>query len=298
MKIYPLKNKSKINSQKKEQFSNINEDLTSSSSTTNTNSVINSSNTYFYSTYKTPKKNIITIQQTKNNKQALSSSLGIPNNNIYSKGKIKKSIGTTNNIIINNNTNIINNNSTNIINNNFINSNFNNKDYLGSINQLNMEQINDLKNNKVQFINNIIREKPLLINKNKINQKNYIHIKNNNIIHNNLINSTIKTENNISENKIYKNINNTDYNFTENNYINAIENKNEENSAILNVEEILMIEEKLSSLLNCLANCNPCTEECFECLNFYFTTKLSKNICNYFLKEKHLKIIKHAMNIK
>ena len=298
MKIYPLKNKSKINSQKKEQFSNINEDLTSSSSTTNTNSVINSSNTYFYSTYKTPKKNIITIQQTKNNKQALSSSLGIPNNNIYSKGKIKKSIGTTNNIIINNNTNIINNNSTNIINNNFINSNFNNKDYLGSINQLNMEQINDLKNNKVQFINNIIREKPLLINKNKINQKNYIHIKNNNIIHNNLINSTIKTENNISENKIYKNINNTDYNFTENNYINAIENKNEENSAILNVEEILMIEEKLSSLLNCLANCNPCTEECFECLNFYFTTKLSKNICNYFLKEKHLKIIKHAMNLK
>ena len=59
-----------------------------------------------------------------------------------------------------------------------------------------------------------------------------------------------------------------------------------------------MIEEKLSSLMNCLIDCNPCKEECFECLDFYFTTKLSRNICNYFLTEKYLKIIKKAMNLK
>ena len=59
-----------------------------------------------------------------------------------------------------------------------------------------------------------------------------------------------------------------------------------------------MIEEKLSSLIICLIDCNPCSEECFECLNFYFTTKLRKNLCKYFLKEKYLKIIQRAIKLK
>ena len=298
MKNYNLYQSTKNKEQKDDQISNIN-NFISSSLTTTTNNVIKTTNNYFYSTYKSPKKNILAFQQNKNNKQNLPNNEGIPNINIYSKGKIKKSIGNTNNIIINNNTNIINNNNTNIINNNFINSNINNKDYIKSIKQLNIEQINELKNNKVEFINNIIREKPLLINKNKINQKNYIHTKNNNL-NKNYINNNIITESNISSNKLDENINKINYNLTETNVINNINKKNstEENSAILNVEEILMIEEKLSSLMNCLIDFNPCKEECFECLDFYFTTKLSRNICNYFLTEKYLKIIKKAMNLK
>ena len=298
MKNYNLYQSTKNKEQNEDKISNIN-NFISSSLTTTTNNVIKTTNNYFYSTYKSPKKNILAFQQTKNNKQNLPNNEGIPNINIYSKGKIKKSIGNTNNIIINNNTNIINNNNTNIINNNFINSNINNKDYIRSIKQLNIEQINELKNNKVEFINNIIREKPLLINKNKINQKNYIHTKNNNL-NKNYINNNIITETNISSNKLDENINKINYNFTETNVINNINKKNstEENSAILNVEEILMIEEKLSSLMNCLIDFNPCKEECFECLDFYFTTKLSRNICNYFLTEKYLKIIKKAMNLK
>ena len=298
MKNYNLYQSTKNKEQNEDKLSNIN-NFISSSLTTTTNNVIKTTNNYFYSTYKSPKKNILAFQQTKNNKQNLPNNEGIPNINIYSKGKIKKSIGNTNNIIINNNTNIINNNNTNIINNNFINSNINNKDYIRSIKQLNIEQINELKNNKVEFINNIIREKPLLINKNKINQKNYIHTKNNNL-NKNYINNNIITETNISSNKLDENINKINYNFTETNVINNINKKNstEENSAILNVEEILMIEEKLSSLMNCLIGFNPCKEECFECLDFYFTTKLSRNICNYFLTEKYLKIIKKAMNLK
>ena len=298
MKNYNLYQSTKNKEQNEDKISNIN-NFISSSLTTTTNNVIKTTNNYFYSTYKSPKKNILAFQQTKNNKQNLPNNEGIPNINIYSKGKIKKSIGNTNNIIINNNTNIINNNNTNIINNNFINSNINNKDYIRSIKQLNIEQINELKNNKVEFINNIIREKPLLINKNKINQKNYIHTKNNNL-NKNYINNNIITESNISSNKLDDNINKINYNLTEANTINNINKKNssEENSAILNVEEILMIEEKLSSLMNCLIDFNPCKEECFECLDFYFTTKLSRNICNYFLTEKYLKIIKKAMNLK
>jgi len=75
-------------------------------------------------------------------------------------------------------------------------------------------------------------------------------------------------------------------------------NKTQENNIILNVKEILMIEEKLSSLINCLANFNPFTEERFECLNFYFITKLSKNINKYFIKENFLLIIKKAKKLK
>ena len=56
-----------------------------------------------------------------------------------------------------------------------------------------------------------------------------------------------------------------------------------------------MIEEKLSSLINCLINENPCTEESFEYINFYFTTKFSKNINNYFIREKYLLIIKNSI---
>ena len=59
-----------------------------------------------------------------------------------------------------------------------------------------------------------------------------------------------------------------------------------------------MIEEKLSSLINCLIDCNPCIDECFKRLNFYFTTKLSRNIFNYFLRENYLKIITKKIILK
>jgi len=321
-----------------ELFQNINDDLTSSTSTTTTNNNTNTTKVYFSNSKSHNKKNVLSIQQNKNNNQISSNNLGIQNINIYSKGKIKKTIGNTNNIIINNNTNIINNNNTNIINNNFNNNNndINNKEYMNSINQLNMEQINEI-NNKNQLFNNILREKPLIINKGKINQKNYILSKNNNVVNNNINNNNIninininkknnnyinnninnKINKNINNNNINNNINNINYNILkyennldednnnkdykniENNYIKNINNKNQnvENSAILNVEELLMIEEKLSSLIICLTNSNPCTEECFECLNFYFTTKLSKNINKYFINEKYLQIINKIMNL-
>ena len=81
----------------------------------------------------------------------------------------------------------------------------------------------------------------------------------------------------------------TDFNFNKN---------NEEKNTIFNIEEILMMEEKLSSLINCLRDCNPCSEECFEFLNFYFTTKLSKNLNTYFTNKNYLIIIKRTINLK
>ena len=276
-----------------EQLQRPNDNLTSSSSTTTTNNIIDNPNNYFYSNYKTPKKNMLPIHQSKNICQIPSSKT-----TIYSKGKIQKAITNvansfnTNNIIINNNTNIINNNNTNIINNN-ISSHINDKDYARSISQLNIEQINELTNNyNNKLINKTIFPKKQIINKKKIIKKNNIIIKNTNIINKNVINNNLTCGNNFDD-KSNNFQNNNNYNMTECNT-----NKSQENNTILNVEEILMIEEKLSSLINCLVNFNPCTEECFECLNFYFTTKLSKNLSKYFIKENNFQIIKKAMKLK
>jgi len=291
-----------FNTQNNEQLSSPEALVSDSTTTTTINTINTNNNNYIHSTFKTPKKTILSIQPSKNILQKESSNNPVPNKNIYARNKILKTMGnTTNNIIINNNTNIINNNNTNIINNNYINNN-NDKEYNRSMSQINMPQMNSGDNTRNYNIsNNNIRTKHLIFNKRKISQKNYI---------NNISKSHIDINNNHNYALTYgnyedkynnnlKNLNNPSNKSINNNNDNQrINNKKEENSAILNVEEILMIEEKLSSLLNCLDNGNPCTEECFECINFYFTTKLCKNLNKYFINDKYLQIIKRVMNLK
>ena len=280
-------------------FPKLTDDLTLSSETTISNNNINKINNDTLSSFGNKKSKII-FNQKKKDIHTLTSSNSYSNINIYSKGKINKILGKNNNDIkenniIINNTNIINNNRTNIINNNIIN---NNKDYQTSLSKLNIEQIRELtKNNQskgnIQIINNIMRQKPL-ITKRKVMPKSYINLKNNNFFND--------IANNINE----RNYNNdfcltdrnlkTDFNYFQNNF--NFQKNNEEKNIIFNIEEILMMEEKLSSLINCLRNCNPCVEESFEFLNFYFTTKLGKNLNLYFKNENNLNIIKRAINLE
>ena len=217
-----------------------------------------------------------------------------PKKNIYLKGKLKKqSDNIPKNIIINNNTNIINNNNINIINNNIINAD--DKELTRSMSQLNV-----LPMPKSEYNNNIIMQNKnipnIVFNKRKISIKNNAvnNHKNNNMNDNNYI-MTYNPNTNTDQFKERKNNSDKKSNNINNNINN---NTSKDNSILLNVEEILMIEEKLSSLINCLNNNNPCAEESFECINFYYTTNFSKNIDNYFSKEKNQKIIKKALNIK
>ena len=266
-------------------FPQLNDELSQPSSTTISNNEINSINNYIVPAYKNTNTNLL-LNPKKKVMPKLQSSNSLSSINVYSKGKIKKILSkssnnfNTNNIIINN-TNIINNNRTNIINNNIVN---NNKDYKNSLSQLNIEQIKELtKNNQnsgnIQIINNIMRSKPL-ITKRKIKLKSHININNNNNYFNDMAYNINERNNN--------------FNLTDRNQKTDF---NEEKNTIFNIEEILMIEEKLSSLINCLKDCNPCTEECFEFLNFYFTTKLSKNLNSYFVNKNYLTIIKRAINL-
>ena len=283
------------NKQNNDQYSN-QDGLVSDSTTTTTVNTINPNSNYFYSNFKMPKTNVLSIRQPKNISQISSNNQNIPNITVYSKGKLKKSIGnTTNNIIINNNTNIINNNNTNIINNNIINYNDVEKEYSRSMSHANITKINSFKNKNNDINNNTIRNKNLIINKKKICPKTYINAKNNIINKNKNNNQSLKYDTQDDYKNVNNNKNKSINKYDNNDYNNSV---NEEKNAILNVEDILMIEEKLSSLINCLINGNPCTEESFEYINFYFTIKFSKNINNYFIREKYLQIIKNAINLK
>jgi hypothetical protein len=200
-----------------------------------------------------------------------------PKKNVYLKGKIKKQSGNVpNNIIINNNTNIINNNNINIINNNIINAD--DKELNRSMSQINLLPIpkSEYSNNNTNInilnkttSNTIFNKRKISLNSNPAN--NY---KNNNIInktHMMTFNSNInqiglnemknKQKNNLSDKK--------NNNRKDNNSLNNNQKTTKENNAILNVEEILMIEEKLSSLISCLNYNNPCAEESFECIKIW-----------------------------
>ena len=276
-------------------FPSLSDDFNPLLSSTISNNGINLKNTHIYPTFRNSKNNLL-FNQPKKIMHTLTTSNSVSSFNIYSKNKIKmlnnrnNNNYNTNNIIINN-TNIINNNQTNIINNNIINDN---KNYKNSISQLNMKQIKELtKNNQnngnIQIINNnVMRQKPLITRRKVMKKNKKTIIDNNNF--NGIFNISYNRNNNsnFSERKHQSGFE-TDFNFNKN---------NEEKNTIFNIEEILMMEEKLSSLINCLRDCNPCSEECFEFLNFYFTTKLSKNLNTYFTNKNYLIIIKRTINLK
>ena len=68
--------------------------------------------------------------------------------------------------------------------------------------------------------------------------------------------------------------------------------------AVLNIEEILMIEEKLSGVISCIQNGITCEEECFDFLDSYYHTTLSNNIEKYFIiKDEYVKIVRRAVNL-
>ena len=265
----------------------LSDDFGSIFSSTILNNEINMKNNHIYPNFRNSKNNLL-FNQKKKTIPTLINSNSVSSINIYSKNKIKKLNNSKNNF--NTNNIIINNNQTNIINNNIINDN---KDYQNSITKLNMQQIKELTKNSqnkgnIQIINNVMRQKPLVI-KRKVMKKNNTNINNNNYF-NGIFNISYNRNNNsIFSERNQKNEFKTDFNY------NKI---NEEKNIIFNIEEILMMEEKLSSLINCLRDCNPCSEECFECLNFYFTTKLSKNLNTYFTNKNYLILIKRAINLK
>ena len=113
------------------------------------------------------------------------------------------------------------------------------------------------------------------MNKDISNEVNYFS--NNEDDNNNIINNTINhNDNKIIPNDISKKmptlhriiLKEYDNKFSTGYYSESDQRK--EKIAVLNIEEILMTEEKLSAILSCLRNGTTCEEECFDSFNSYY----------------------------
>jgi Dullard-like phosphatase family protein len=239
----------------------------------------------------------------------------INNNNLKNNGKeCNKPLGNisieqkknNNNLNNNNSSNNNNKNNNNHINNTMNNFQINNKNYLYNNHETKVNQLNNSQNNKnIYFNKKICKKQASHINKNNIysdEEKERMQTENkiNNIgdmstnqnLENNYYN---EFTNNIGTGFMNRPImNDSDYPFCSGYYSEADQKK--EKSAILNIEELLMTEEKLSAVINCIEDGKPCAEECFEWLNSYSQSDLINNIEKFFIKEQFIRIIRISVN--
>ena len=301
----------------KNQVSEQNKNLNESMITTSTSSIsVNNKKNIPHTNYKTPKKKNFPIPRpqpySKNSKNIKKNVKNLEKNTknntvntvIYTKGTVKKN--NANAFIYNTNSNL----------NNNIN---NNKVYGRSMSQMSIENDtinnNNINGNKKQInYQGVINKKMNIMNEimnNDVNSNNELSYFSNNEdeVNNNIINSTINHyENKIISNnsnvneiqkKIYSNhrtiLKEYDNKFSTGYYSESDQRK--EKSAVLNIEEILMTEEKLSAVISCIMNGITCEEECFDWFNSYFNTALSNYIEKYFIKEEYIKVIRVAVNL-
>ena len=301
----------------KNQVSEQNKNLNESMITTSTSSIsVNNKKNIPHTNYKTPKKKNFPIPRpqpySKNSKNIKKNVKNLEKNTknntvntvIYTKGTVKKN--NANAFIYNTNSNL----------NNNIN---NNKVYGRSMSQMSIENDtinnNNINGNKKQInYQGVINKKMNIMNEivnNDINSNNELSYFSNNEdeVNNNIINNTINHyENKIISNnsnvneiqkKIYSNhrtiLKEYDNKFSTGYYSESDQRK--EKSAVLNIEEILMTEEKLSAVISCIMNGITCEEECFDWFNSYFNTALSNYIEKYFIKEEYIKVIRVAVNL-
>lgn len=161
------------------------------------------------------------------------------------------------------------------------------------------------------FYNNIYSDSELNLVKTENKNFNPINYKINNLnltVNKNLEESFFNKEPNISNRKIIKGqLSNSHLNILKNNNENSIikngyyseaeKNNNNEKNSILNLEELLMTEEKLSAVINCIQDKKPCAEECFEWMNSYIQSDLINHIEKFFVKEQFIKIVKISINL-
>ena len=293
------------NEQKNDRQNEKNQNLSESGATTTSSISSNTKNKDSNGNYKTPKKNIF---------QNLSSPSYMKKiQKIYSKGIIKnknsKNSNINNNKVNNNNDSKNYNRSISLISidNNKINCNKRNiyiikkNKIVGNATQipspLNMTNLDNSSNDLINSNINSDTEK----NSTRTEIRKYtpsIHISNNiNLtINKNLGKSFFNKENNINNKISPKNIlNSYENSMIGNGYYSEAEKKGRK-SEILNLEELLMTEEKLSAVINCLKDKKPCAEECFEWMNSFAQSELIYNIDKYFVKEQFIKMIKISIN--
>ena len=283
-----------------DQSPEINESATTITSNNTNNIYINSNNVNNFFYQKPPKKtpipqtpqiNSVSFNISNPKQKNFQKKTNFPNSKIYTKNIIKNEQSTTYNRSMSQAL-MGQNKSRAFIKNKLTN----NKSQL--MNQKNLIQNSaKIKNNnsQIQLISNTNQESNTTINNynSKSDVESFKSKKNN--YSKKLSLGVISPLNKMNSGNIQNN-NKVINNNKNNNYFSENEQKIEK-TAVLNVEEFLMIEEKLSDVIKCIEIYNSCEEESFDFLNFYFNNSLSKNIHKYFLKPEFLQIINLSINL-
>ena len=164
----------------------------------------------------------------------------------------------------------------------------------GTIQKINKKNLNlnsnktILNQTKLGVINEAINKDDIISN--ELTEENYFSNNEYEFI------NKLKINENINKNSNIRKLSLKEKNKFSSGYYSENEQRKEKN-AILNIEEILMIEEKLSAIISCIQNGTTCVEECFDWFNSYYHTFLSSNIEKYFIKEEYIQIVRKAINL-
>lgn len=77
-----------------------------------------------------------------------------------------------------------------------------------------------------------------------------------------------------------------------------IKSKRCDDSPIINIEDLLLFEEKYTEIIDILDQGSNCSNECFEWWNYYFTSSLFNQFENFYKEEESKIVIKSAWNLK
>ena len=221
----------------------------------------------------------------------------INNNNYYKKGvvnnnDVNRSFGYINNNNFNNDFN----NNHNINNNNIKNNDNNYNNLINKTNAINVNKSPYLNNQKKQFVNysnnsynpnnpNYYNNNPLKTYNNQLNN----NIQNDN--YNNYYQNSPKMKKNDSNRK-RGNINNDNYNNYNNYNNNSQYTPNYEKDTSINIEDLMVLEEKLNEIIIALNKNHSMHNECFEFWNYYFN-------CSFYGKlEKLFKNENDSINVQ
>ena len=243
----------------------------------------------------------------KNNYNSISTNL-MHNSNYNKKKRYLLTSKTSNNLKNNiNKKNFLNYNdidlSSDNINYKLNNSNRNNNIYQNYVNDKYDEKTFYKKNNNYNSIDNYQFHQQQKYN--KINQSLPLSNKPNfrqKFLKNNYYNSKDNyTDNNIINNyNIYNNnyISYNDYNNQDSYYINTNANKEnrKKNSISINIEDLMVLEEKLNDILYFLKTKKEVKNQCYDFWNYFYNSSLYKRIEKTFKEEKDIEIIRISIN--
>ena len=149
-------------------------------------------------------------------------------------------------------------------------------------NNYNMNNLNNIFNNRISILPQGYNLSIFSLFKNNINQTNLINLYNNNYLNFNTIQGRAPF------------INNTSFNLCSNNTYQCTNDT--KNSTSINIEDLIMLQEKLKCIIISLNKINTMENECFEFLNFYYNSSIYCQLEKSFINPLEANSVRISIN--